>query len=124
MTVQDIREIKLHEDEDWEIAKEEMFGKSYFLAKTVSSPEIRVRVAGKLKRPKPLEPGQKRRRFEERYVVQKPNRQEGAKPKTRKTVSIDQDLLIEADQRMEADGQWNFSEFVETAISFYLQSPK
>ncbi|MEO1208575.1 MAG: hypothetical protein AAFX78_03450 [Cyanobacteria bacterium J06638_20] len=120
MTVQDVREIKLHEDEDWEVAKEELFGKAYYLAKTVKTAATQANVVGVLKRPLPLEPGQRRRKFDKRFVVRKPNRQEGDKPKERRTVSLDADLVKAADAKAE-ELQTYFSFVVEDALKAYLQ---
>lgn len=120
MTVKDSdREIKLHEDEDWEVAKEELFGKAYYLAKTVKTEATRANVVGVLKRPQPLQEGQKRRSFDKRWVVRKPSRQEGAEPKERRTVSLPAELVARADAKAE-ELKTYFSSVVEMALDEFL----
>ena len=116
-----IKELKLHEDEQWNIVLESEFGKSFFVSKSApTTAQHRANLEGIMKRPLPMEPGQKRRKYEKRWVIRKPSRQQGAAPKISKTITLPEDLVAAIESEAEKR-QTYFSSVIEETMIAALQ---
>ena len=115
-----VREIKIHEDENFDTVMIDIWGRSFFLSKSQPKGQFKDKVVGVISRPMPLQPGQKRRRNEKRWVVSKPSRQIGAKPRERANISLDSDLKVQADKLADEKFEGNFSALVEAALQEFL----
>lgn len=119
MTMADsVMTISIHPDEDPATAMAENWGSSYFLSKTKpKTPEMLARVSGKINQQMTDQDG-KRRRLSF-WVVRKPPRQQGDQPKSKVAITLDSDLLAQADAQAEADRSYR-STVIEAALRAFL----
>ncbi len=109
-----LKTITAHEDENLKEILESEWGKSYFTCKTKpKTAALKDRVAGKITQPGP---DGKRITY---WVVAKPPRQQGDRPKESKTVTLPAEVVEATEARAEAE-QTYFSTIVEAALRAYL----